>query len=48
MKRKKVNLMLLIGVVIAILLLMVWLFLGTTLEEEANPVTAPMAIEQNG
>ena len=48
MRRKNVNVLLLIGVVTAIALLMVWLFLGTTLEEEANPVATPLVIEQNG
>lgn len=44
---KKKNLRLIIGVVIAIVLLMIWLFAGTTLEEVTNPVTDPMMIEQN-
>ena len=47
MKQKKVNVMLIIGVLVAAALLMVWLFLGTTLEEDANPVAAPAQIEQN-
>ena len=47
MKQKKVNVMMLVGVLIAIVLLMGWLFLGTTLEEDADPVTAPISIEQN-
>lgn len=44
---KKKNLWLVIGVIIAIILLMVWLFVGTTLEEVTNSETDPMMIEQN-
>ncbi|KMM32386.1 hypothetical protein ACM15_17495 [Parabacteroides goldsteinii] len=44
---KKKNLWLIIGVIIAIVLLMVWLFVGTTLEEVTNPETNPMEVEQN-
>ena len=47
MKQKRVNVMLIIGVLVAAALLMVWLFLGTTLEEEANPVATPAPMEQN-
>lgn len=47
MRRKNTNVLLIFGVVIAIVLLMIWLFLGTTLEQEANPETAPVTIEQN-
>ena len=47
MRRKNTNVMLVFGVVIAIILLMIWLFLGTTLEQEANPETDPMTVEQN-
>lgn len=47
MRRKNTNVLLVFGVVIAIILLMVWLFLGTTLEQEANPETDPLTIEQN-
>ena len=47
MRRKNTNVLLVFGVVIAILLLMIWLFLGTTLEQEANPETDPMTVEQN-
>lgn len=46
MKRKNTNVLLIFGVVIAIILLMIWLFLGTTLEQEANPETDPMTVEQ--
>lgn len=42
---KKKNVWLIIGVIIAIILLLVWLFAGTTLDEIANPVTDPMMIE---
>lgn len=44
---KKKNVWLLIGVIIAIVLLMVWLFVGTTLEEITNPETDPIVMEQN-
>lgn len=47
MRRKNTNVLLVFGVVIAIILLMIWLFLGTTLEQEANPETDPMIVEQN-
>ena len=47
MKRKNTNVLLIFGVVIAIILLMIWLFLGTTLEQEAIPETDPMTVEQN-
>ena len=47
MRRKNTNVLLDFGVVIAIILLMIWLFLGTTLEQEANPETDPMTVEQN-
>ena len=47
MRRKNTNVLRVFGVVIAIILLMIWLFLGTTLEQEANPETDPMTVEQN-
>ena len=47
MRRENTNVLLVFGVVIAIILLMIWLFLGTTLEQEANPETDPMTVEQN-
>lgn len=47
MRRKNTNVLLVFGVVIAIILLMIWLFLGTTLEQEANPEADPMTVEQN-
>ena len=47
MKKKKVNVMLIIGVLIAAALLMVWLFLGTTLEEDSTPIASPIPMEQN-
>lgn len=43
---KKKNVWLIIGVVIAIVLLMVWLFVGTTLEEVTDPEISPVTIEQ--
>ena len=46
MRRKNTNVLLVFGVVIAIILLMIWLFLGTTLEQEANPETDPLTVEQ--
>ena len=39
MRRKNTNVLLVFGVVIAIIL--------TTLEQEANPETDPMTVEQN-
>lgn len=47
MKKKNTNVLLMIGVVIAIILLMAWLFLGTTLEEDANSEANPQTVEQN-
>lgn len=38
MKKRHLNVLLIIGVFIAILLLMIWLFLGTTLVEETTPL----------
>ena len=45
--RKRNNIMLIIGAIIAAVLLLFWLFAGTTLEEDANPVTGPAMSEQN-
>lgn len=42
MRRKQVNVLLLVGVALAIVLLMVWLFLGTTLEEDSTPNFSPL------
>ena len=36
MRKKSVNTLLVFGVVVAIILLMIWLFLGTTLVEDTN------------
>lgn len=36
MRKKHVNVLLIVGVAVAIILLMVWLFLGTTLEEDSS------------
>lgn len=47
MKQKKVNVMLFIGVLIAIALLMVWLLLGTTLVEDTSSEFSPVAVEQS-
>lgn len=44
---KKKNVWLVTGVIIAIVLLMIWLFVGTTLEEITNPETDPIVVEQN-
>lgn len=38
MKKRHLNVLLIIGVFIAILLLMIWLFLGTNLVEESTPI----------
>lgn len=46
-RRNKTNTWLMLGVVVAIILLMIWLFVGTSLEEDSNPETDPMTIEQN-
>lgn len=42
MRRKQVNVLLLVGVALAIVLLMVWLFLGTTLEEDSTQNFSPL------
>lgn len=42
MRRKQVNVLLLVGVALAIVLLMVWLFLGTTLEEDSTRNFSPL------
>lgn len=42
MRKKQVNVLLLVGVALAIFLLMVWLFLGTTLEEDTSGDFAPL------
>lgn len=47
MKQKKVNVMLVVGVLVAVVLLMVWLFLGTTLEEDSTQIATPIQMEQN-
>ena len=36
MRKKSVNTLLVFGVVVAIILLMIWLFLGTTLVEDTS------------
>lgn len=46
MRQKKVNVILVVAVLVAVVLLMVWLFLGTTLEEDSTQITAPMPMEQ--
>lgn len=38
MKKRHINVWLIIGIFIAILLLMTWLFLGTDLEEATMPM----------
>lgn len=45
--KKRNNTWLVVGVIVAVTLLMYWLFVGTTLEEEASQEIAPVAIEQN-
>lgn len=44
---RKNSLWMILGVVVAIALLLYWLFAGTTLEQEANPESNPTTIEQN-
>ena len=46
MNRKKHNVLMLIGVIILSILLLVWLFLGTTLEEEGDPVVTPYTVAE--
>lgn len=46
MRKKSVNTLLMFGVVVAIILLMIWLFLGTTLVEETSTQISPVPIEQ--
>ena len=46
MRKKSVNTLLVFGVVVAIILLMIWLFLGTTLVEDASTEITPVPIEQ--
>ena len=45
MRKKSVNTLLVFGVVVAIILLMIWLFLGTTLVETSTEIS-PVPIEQ--
>ena len=46
MRKKSVNTLLVFGVVVAIILLMIWLFLGTTLVEDTSTEITPVSIEQ--
>ena len=46
MRKKSVNTLLVFGVVVAIILLMIWLFLGTTLVEDTSKEITPVPIEQ--
>ena len=46
MRKKSVNTLLVFGVVVAIILLMIWLFLGTTLVEDTSTEFSPVPIEQ--
>ena len=46
MRKKSVNTLLVFGVVVAIILLMIWLFLGTTLVEDTSTEITPVPIEQ--
>ena len=46
MRKKSVNTLLVFGVVVAIILLMIWLFLGTTLVEATSTEITPVPIEQ--
>lgn len=47
MRRKNVNTLLIVGVIAAIALLMVWLFLGTTLEEDTSSEISPAVVTQS-
>ena len=44
MRKKSVNTLLVFGVVVAIILLMIWLFLGTTLVEDTSTEISPVPI----
>ena len=46
MRKKSVNTLLVFGVVVAIILLMIWLFLGTMLVEDTSTEITPVSIEQ--
>ena len=46
MRKKSVNTLLVFGVVVAIILLMIWLFLGTTLVEDTSTDFTRVSIEQ--
>ena len=46
MRKKSVNTLLVFGVVVAIILLMIWLFLGTTLVEDTSPEISRVPIDQ--
>ncbi|WP_297908903.1 hypothetical protein [uncultured Parabacteroides sp.] len=46
MSKKSVNTLLVFGVVVAIILLMIWLFLGTTLVEDTSMEISPVPVEQ--
>ena len=46
MRKKSVNTLLVFGVVVAIILLMIWLFLGTPLVEDTSTEISPVPIEQ--
>ena len=46
MRKKSVNTLLVFGVVVAIILLMIWLFLGTTLVEDTSTAITPGPIER--
>ena len=46
MRKKSVNTLLVFGVVVAIILLMIWLFLGTKLVEDTSTEITPVSIEQ--
>jgi hypothetical protein len=46
-KKDNTSTWLLIGILALCVLLFVWLFLGTTIEEDSDPVTAPALLEQS-
>ena len=46
MRKKSENTLLVFGLVVAIILMMLWLFLGTTLVEDTSTEITPDPIEQ--
>jgi hypothetical protein len=46
-KKNNISTWLIIGVLALCVLLFVWLFLGTTIEEDSDPVAPPALLEQS-